>query len=86
MTSNYPHKKEVLEALELAEKMTLITVGDDRLLKESLFKLGRLFVRIRDGKIVSDLEVEKTLKKFYSIDPDMIEMLKGNPDAFTKIT
>lgn len=83
--SNYPHKQEVLEALEFAEKMALVTIYDDDSLHKSLFELGELYKRICDGEFVKESKVKKVLEKFYAIDPDMIAIMKGDPDAFTKI-
>lgn len=82
---NSPLKEKLLEALEFAEKMALSTVFNDTKLKKSLFTLGSFYKNICDGKSVNEKAVQKAIDDFYKIDPDMIEIMKGKPEAYAKV-
>ncbi len=73
MTYQPKTKKDLLQAIEYAETMALHTIEEDTRLKEILFAMGNMYA---DPKATEE-GIKKLLKKFYSIDPEFIRMLKN---------
>ncbi len=86
MTSNYPLKENLLEALECAEQMALVTVFDDNKLREMLFEMGALYKKVLDGEEVPAQKVKKLITKFEKHDPEMLKLIKDKRNDTTEKT
>lgn len=73
MTYQPKTKEDLLQAIEYAETMALHTIEEDPKLKETLFAMGQAY----KNPNVTEESIKKLLKKFYSIDPEFIRMIKN---------